>query len=131
MTENDIQELKCLKDLIKKILVKDPDERISLKEIKVHPFTTFDLSELEKKKFFKFNQNIFKAEDCKKNLMLRKQFLLHLHNLQVCQKDQEFVFKQTACCYYCYHYHFSTSSNYITVNTRKFIPETHTKQFEI
>ena len=28
-----------------------PDERISLKEIKVHPFTTFDLSELEKKKF--------------------------------------------------------------------------------
>lgn len=68
VTENDIQELKCLKDLIKKILVKDPDERISLKEIKVHPFTTFDLSELEKKKFFKFNQNIFKAEDCKKEL---------------------------------------------------------------
>ena len=68
VTENDIKELKYLKDLIKKILVKDPDERISLKEIKVHPFTTFDLNELEKKKFFKFNQNIFRAEDCKKEL---------------------------------------------------------------
>ncbi|KAL6450699.1 ssp1 Serine/threonine-protein kinase ssp1 [Candida maltosa Xu316] len=65
-TDEDIEELKVFKKLIKRILVKDPDERISLQEIKLDEFTTFDLNELQKKKFLNFNKAIFKDQDCKK-----------------------------------------------------------------
>ncbi|KAK6464291.1 kinase-like domain-containing protein [Scheffersomyces coipomensis] len=67
-TEDDIQELAHLKDLIKKLLIKDPDSRITIEKIKLHPFTTFDLNDLERKKFFKFNEAIFKDASKKQQL---------------------------------------------------------------
>lgn len=69
VTEDDINELKEFKDLIKKILVKDPKDRISLQDIKQHKFTTFDLNDKEKRKFLNFNKAIFRAEDCKKDIV--------------------------------------------------------------
>lgn len=60
VTDVDIEEMKLLKDLIKKLLVKDPDQRISLNDIKNHEFTTFDLNGNEKIKFLNFNKAIFK-----------------------------------------------------------------------
>ncbi|KAK6205326.1 kinase-like domain-containing protein [Scheffersomyces amazonensis] len=67
-TPQDIEELKYLKNLIKKLLIKDPNQRININDIKHHPFTTFDLSDLEKRKFFNFNEAIFKDATKKKQL---------------------------------------------------------------
>ncbi|CAH2352757.1 hypothetical protein CLIB1423_08S00408 [[Candida] railenensis] len=55
-TKADMEELKYLKDLIVKLLTKNPKERIGLQEIKEHEFTTFDLSKEERKKFIEFNK---------------------------------------------------------------------------
>lgn len=58
-TSEDINELKLLKDLIKKLLVKDPLERITIKDIKQHAFTTFDLKNVNDiTDFMNFNKNL-------------------------------------------------------------------------
>ncbi|KAK6455769.1 serine/threonine-protein kinase [Scheffersomyces xylosifermentans] len=59
-TKEDIQELKFLKDLIKRLLNKDPQRRITIEEIKNHEFTTFDLNESEQRRFHNFNKAIFR-----------------------------------------------------------------------
>ncbi|CAI5758453.1 unnamed protein product [Candida verbasci] len=66
--EEDIEELKHFKSLVKKILVKNANDRISIEEIKHHSFTTYDLNTIEIKKFLNFNKAIFKDADCKKQI---------------------------------------------------------------
>lgn len=61
-TENDLQELKLLKDLIKSLLCKDPDARLTITQIKNHPFTIFDLTTLETKKYLSNNQKIINPD---------------------------------------------------------------------
>ncbi|KAI3402536.2 hypothetical protein KGF56_004628 [Candida oxycetoniae] len=68
VTEEDIEELAQFKQLVKLMLKKDPNERITLHQIKNHPFTTFDLTQLEREKFFNFNKAVFKNADCKDEL---------------------------------------------------------------
>ncbi|KAI5953187.1 hypothetical protein KGF54_002558 [Candida jiufengensis] len=60
-TSDDILEFNHLKDLIKKLLIKDPGHRVSIKEIKNHKFTLFDLSKNESEKFLNFNKNQFQS----------------------------------------------------------------------
>ncbi|CAK9437836.1 uncharacterized protein LODBEIA_P22140 [Lodderomyces beijingensis] len=67
VTEGDIEELAQFKTLVKLLLKKDPNERISLAEVKQHSFTTFDLSPMEKEKFFNFNTAIFNDADRKES----------------------------------------------------------------
>ncbi|KAI5968047.1 uncharacterized protein KGF55_000031 [Candida pseudojiufengensis] len=55
ITDDDIIEFNYLKDLIKQTLIKDPNDRITIKEIKNHKFTLFDLNLKEIDKFLKFN----------------------------------------------------------------------------
>ncbi|KAI5967357.1 hypothetical protein CANMA_003177 [Candida margitis] len=69
VTESDLEELKLVKDLIKQLLHKDPNKRISLHGVKHHKFTTFDLNDSQREKFFNFNRAIFKDADCKKELV--------------------------------------------------------------
>lgn len=62
-TSEDINELKLLKDLIKKLLVKDPQERITIKDIKQHAFTTFDMKSINDiTNFMNFNKNLAAQE---------------------------------------------------------------------
>ncbi|KAG7196290.1 uncharacterized protein KQ657_000305 [Scheffersomyces spartinae] len=62
-TEDDMTEITQLKDLIKKILIKDPEKRIDIKGIKNHPFTLHDLrSASDKKKFLKLNSTIIQEQ---------------------------------------------------------------------
>ncbi|KAI5965451.1 hypothetical protein KGF57_000717 [Candida theae] len=68
VTDSDVEELKLVKDLIRQLLQKDPNKRISLNGVKHHKFTTFDLNDSQREKFLKFNQAIFKDEDCKRKL---------------------------------------------------------------
>lgn len=68
VTDSDVEELQLAKDLIKQLLQKDPNRRISLEEVKHHKFTTFDLNDSQRERFFNFNQAIFKDADCKRKL---------------------------------------------------------------
>ncbi|KAG7663683.1 uncharacterized protein J8A68_002799 [[Candida] subhashii] len=68
VTTGDIEELGLFKDLIKKMLIKDPKDRIDLQSIKLHQFTTFDYNEAETRKFLNFNSQIFKDANTKKEL---------------------------------------------------------------
>jgi len=68
VTDSDVEELQLVKDLIKHLLQKDPDKRITLDGVKHHRFTTFDLNASQREKFFNFNQAIFKDADCKRKL---------------------------------------------------------------
>lgn len=61
-TAEDMKEMKLLKDLIKKLLTKDPLKRITLDKIKQHEFTLFDLTETEKQSFQNFNQQIIRQD---------------------------------------------------------------------
>lgn len=60
--EQDSKEAELLKNLIEKLLSKDPNQRPTIQEIKAHPFTTFGLSRQEIDKYNKINQQIFKAQ---------------------------------------------------------------------
>ncbi|ODV76776.1 kinase-like protein [Suhomyces tanzawaensis NRRL Y-17324] len=62
VTDSDVKELKLLKDLIRKLLTKNPDDRISLEEIKNHQFTTYDLNPGERRSFLNLNNNLFTAK---------------------------------------------------------------------
>ncbi|KAG5418087.1 hypothetical protein I9W82_004416 [Candida metapsilosis] len=73
VTDSDVEELQSVKDLIKQLLQKDPNKRISLQGVKHHKFTTFDLNDLQREKFYKFNQAIFKDADCKRKLSEEKE----------------------------------------------------------
>ncbi|ABN64428.2 serine/threonine-protein kinase [Scheffersomyces stipitis CBS 6054] len=64
-TEADIREVKLLKDLLRRLLEKDPQRRISIEQVKNHDFTTFDLDEIETRKFHNFNRAIFRDADKK------------------------------------------------------------------
>lgn len=59
----DLKELELLKDLIRKLLAKDPNSRPTLTEIKQHKFTTFELNRKEAEIFFNFNKNIISQQD--------------------------------------------------------------------
>lgn len=62
-TMEDINELKLLKDLINKLLTKDPTQRISLKDIKQHAFTTYDLkNSKEISDFMDFNKKLINSQ---------------------------------------------------------------------
>lgn len=62
-TDDDMAEITQLKDLVKKILVKDPEKRIDIKGIKNHPFTLHDLkSASDRKKFLNLNSIIIREQ---------------------------------------------------------------------
>lgn len=61
-TKEDIKELKLLKDLIEKLLTKDPTKRITLDKVKRHGFTLFDISQQEQEKFLDFNHQIIRQD---------------------------------------------------------------------
>lgn len=58
-TPDDVKELGLLKDLIQNLLQKNPNDRLTLDEIKNHPFTLFDLSASERLKFLKCNDKYY------------------------------------------------------------------------
>ncbi|EGV66065.1 kinase-like protein [Yamadazyma tenuis ATCC 10573] len=57
-TESDRKEFNLLCDLISKILVKDPNHRYTIQNIKDHSFTTFDLTMSESLRFKRFNDGV-------------------------------------------------------------------------
>lgn len=59
-TDGDVKELDYLKDLITRLLMKDPNKRITIDEIKVHPFILYDLSPQQAEEFKNFNRNTVK-----------------------------------------------------------------------
>lgn len=62
-TNEDVSELRLLKDLISRLLAKDPAQRITLRGIKDHPFTTLGLkSRSEVVKFKTANAKIFQQQ---------------------------------------------------------------------
>lgn len=61
-TKNDLKELNLLKDLIKKLLTKDPTKRITLEKVKHHGFTIFDITPDEQDKFQDFNRQIIRQD---------------------------------------------------------------------
>lgn len=63
LSSKDKEEFVLLKDLISKLLIKDPSERICLTDIKKHPFTTFDLTFKEAAGFQSFNQEYIEREN--------------------------------------------------------------------
>lgn len=67
-TENDIEELIQLKLLINDLLKKNPDDRLTITQIKNHPFTVFDLSTTETKKFLTSNRKYLKQNDLDQGL---------------------------------------------------------------
>ncbi|CUM65431.1 uncharacterized protein PRCAT00003070001 [Priceomyces carsonii] len=62
-TESDILELKFLKSLITGLLEKNPSKRLSIREIKEHRFTLFDLNDKQREEFLGFNKIII-AKQC-------------------------------------------------------------------
>ncbi|RLV93821.1 Serine/threonine-protein kinase ssp1 [Spathaspora sp. JA1] len=72
-TTNDIEELNLFEDLCGSLLTKDPNDRISLSQIKQHKFTTFDLKDSDKYKFVKFN-NSYTNQSTKLPSRIRKFF---------------------------------------------------------
>lgn len=60
--EQDLKELDLLKNLIRKLLSKDPRHRPTIKEIKEDPFTVFDLSPKEIEDFKNFNRDIINSQ---------------------------------------------------------------------
>lgn len=74
-TPEDVQELDHLKDLITLLLVKDPNQRISIDEIKSHPFTLFDLNLKQATEFKNFNKNTVKRPHEGLTNRLRKLFI--------------------------------------------------------
>lgn len=54
----DLEELELLKDIIRKLLSKDPNNRPTLSDLKRHKFTTFELTKEEAKSFYDFNDNL-------------------------------------------------------------------------
>lgn len=59
-TDDDMQELTHLEDLITQLLMKDPNKRISIDAIKKHPFTIHDLDTQQARAFQNFNRNTVK-----------------------------------------------------------------------
>lgn len=55
-TNDDMEELGLLKDLIKRLLTKEPLERIGIDGVKNHKFTTWDLSLRDKQEFIDYNK---------------------------------------------------------------------------
>lgn len=60
--DEDLKELDLLKDLIRKLLCKNPQQRPTLSQIKADPFTTFDLTKAEAEKFKNFNRELIRAQ---------------------------------------------------------------------
>lgn len=60
--EEDRKEFELLKDLICKILVKDPVKRYTIRDIKNHDFTTFDMTYSESDQFKRFNDDIINEQ---------------------------------------------------------------------
>lgn len=56
VTKEDLKELGLLESLIARLLLKDPKDRPTIREIKADPFTCFDISRAEKDKFESFNK---------------------------------------------------------------------------
>jgi hypothetical protein len=56
VSTNDLEELTLLKDLIKKLLRKNPKDRITIEEVKRHSFTVFDLTSSQRRKFLNSNE---------------------------------------------------------------------------
>lgn len=71
-TDEDVGELKELKNLIKSLLIKDPRNRISIEDIKRHKFTLFDLNEREKKIFLNVTSSIIKEQKSKEDNLTSK-----------------------------------------------------------
>lgn len=74
-TADDVTELKLLKDLIGKLLTKEPNERITLKDIKQHAFTTFDLKNTtDISAFMDFNKPFTERKEAGITSRIRKFF---------------------------------------------------------
>lgn len=59
----DLEELSLLKDVITKLLSKNPNDRPTLAELKRHKFTTFELSKQETKTFLNFNNKLMAEQN--------------------------------------------------------------------
>lgn len=93
---SDIHELGFLEDLLKKILEKDPNKRISLIDIKNHDFTLFQLNSDEKKMFLSFNSKYYNNynENIKKKSCSNSKLDIFLILFKKMKKKKMFVFNK-------------------------------------
>lgn len=59
---DDLHELKLLKNLISRLLSKNPNDRPTIIEIKEDPFTTFDLTKQDRENFENFNKTLISQQ---------------------------------------------------------------------
>lgn len=89
LTNDDEKELNAIKDLIARLLNKNPNERATLEQVKLHGFTTKGMSTTERQDFIKHNKMKFGSGVSYKVKRLFNNIPTPLHNINKKEKHRK------------------------------------------